>query len=104
MPTFICSLSWTDKGIRSIEEALKRRGQMKFLATSLHIKIKDIYLTSGDSDVLVIMDAPDGESVAKFALVVGSRGNVRTRTARAYTESESVVLLNAAVGLQKQIP
>jgi uncharacterized protein with GYD domain len=42
---------------------------------------------------LYILDAPDGESVAKFALVVGAQGNVRTKTVRAYTEAEFDKLL-----------
>jgi uncharacterized protein with GYD domain len=34
------------------------------------------------------MEAPDGDTVAKFALMAGSQGSVRTKTARAWTEAE----------------
>jgi uncharacterized protein with GYD domain len=88
MPTFICSLSWTEQGIRFIKDALKRRQQSRDLAAKLGITIKDIYVTSGDRDIMMILDAPNGDSVAKFALVVGSRGNTRTSTRRAFTEAE----------------
>jgi uncharacterized protein with GYD domain len=40
-------------------------------------------MTSGDNDLLVIVDTPNGDNVAKFALALGSHGNVRTRTVRA---------------------
>jgi uncharacterized protein with GYD domain len=88
MPTFICSFCWTDRGIREVEKTHERRKAAKKRADKLKIKIKQIYLTSGESDLLYILDAPDGEAVAKFALSVGIQGNVRTKTVRAYTEAE----------------
>ena len=41
-----------------------------------------------------MVDAPSGDNVAKFALALGAMGNVRTRTARAWTESEYVKLIS----------
>jgi uncharacterized protein with GYD domain len=93
MPTFICSFNFTDAGIRKIKNTPERRAKARMRAKKLGITVKDIYLTSGDSDLLYILDAPDGESVAKFALVVGAQGNVRTKTVRAYTEAEFDKLL-----------
>jgi uncharacterized protein with GYD domain len=52
------------------------------------VQIKEVYLTSGDSDLLVIIDTPNGDNAAKFALALGSKGNVRTRTARIWPQSE----------------
>jgi uncharacterized protein with GYD domain len=88
MPTFILSLSWTDQGIRSIKDAPKRAQASRELAQKLGIEIKEVYLTSGDDDLLVIVDTPNGDNVAKYALALGSQGNVRTRTARAWPQSE----------------
>jgi len=88
MPTFICSFSFTDAGIRGIMDTTNRRAQARMRAGKLGIKVKEMYLTSGDSDLLYILEAPNGESVAKFALAVGAQGNVRSKTVRAYTESE----------------
>ena len=45
------------------------------------VEIKHLYLTSGESDLVIFVDAPSGDNVAKFALAVSSLGNVRTRTA-----------------------
>jgi uncharacterized protein with GYD domain len=88
MPTFVCSLRWTDQGVRSIKDALQRRSRARLVAGKLGITIKDIYITTGESDVLVIMDAPDGDAAAKFALAAGSQGNTRSSTCRAFTEAE----------------
>jgi len=84
MPTFILSLNWTDQGIRSVKDAPKRANASKELARKLGLEIKEIYITSGANDILIILDAPNGDNVAKFALALSSQGNVRTRTARAW--------------------
>ena len=78
MPTFVLSLNWTDQGIRSVKDAPKRAEASKELARNLGLEIKEVYLTSGDDDILIILDAPNGDNVAKFALALGSQGNVRT--------------------------
>jgi uncharacterized protein with GYD domain len=88
MPMFILSLSWTDQGIRSVKDAPKRAQASRELAKKMGIEIKEVYLTSGENDFVVIVDTPNGDNVAKFAMALGSQGNVRTRTARAWPESE----------------
>ena len=89
MPTFILSLNWTDQGIRGVKEAPKRSQAAKGLAKKLGVEIKQVYLTSGENDLLLIVETPNGDNVAKFALATGSLGNVRTRTVRAWSEPDS---------------
>jgi len=88
MPTFMCSLSWTDQGIRAIKDAPKRAKAAQELAKKVGVQIKEVYLTSGESDLLVIIDTPNGDNAAKFALALSSKGSVRTRTARIWPQSE----------------
>ena len=88
MPMFMCSLNWTDQGVRSIKEAPKRAKAAQELAKKVGVEIKDVYLTAGDSDLLVVLDTPHGDNAAKFALAIGSQGNVRTRTARIWPQAE----------------
>src|SRR5450830_733769 len=80
MPTFMMSLNWTDQGIRSIKDSPKRSQAARDLAKKVGVEIKHLYLTSGDSDLVIFVDAPSGDNVAKFALAVSSLGNVRTRS------------------------
>ena len=94
MPTFVLSLNWTDQGIRSVKDAPKRSAAARELAKKLGLEIKQIYVTSGASDLLVIVESPSGDNVAKFALATSAQGNVRTSTARAWTESEFQKLLS----------
>jgi uncharacterized protein with GYD domain len=94
MPTFILSLNWTDQGIRGVKEAPKRSKAARDLAKKLGVEIKQVYLTSGENDLLLIVESASGDNVAKFALATGSLGNVRTKTARAWSESEFAKLLS----------
>ena len=94
MPTFILSFSFTEQGIRTIKEAPKRVKGARDLAKKMGLKIKDVYLTTGESDIMAIVDAPGGDNVAKFALALAARGNVRTRIGRAWTEAEYIKLVS----------
>ena len=85
---FILSLNFTDQGIRAIKDAPKRAQAARELAKKVGVEIKQVYLTSGDSDLLVMIEAPNGDAMAKFALALGSQGNVHTRTARAWSMEE----------------
>ena len=88
MLTFIMSLNWTEQGIRSVKDSPKRGAAARELAKKCGVEIKQVYLTSGDADLVIIVDAPNGDSVAKFAMAIGAQGNVRSRTARAWSEAE----------------
>ena len=94
MPLFIVSINWTDQGIRGVKDAPKRSEAAKALAKKVGITIKEIYLTSGDSDLVAIINSPSGDNVAKFAMAIGSQGNIRTKTARAWTEAEFAKLIS----------
>jgi uncharacterized protein with GYD domain len=88
MPTFMMSLNWTDQGIRAVKDSPKRSEDARELAKKVGVEIKHLYLTSGDTDLVIFVDAPSGDNVAKFALAVSSLGNVRTRTVRAWSADE----------------
>lgn len=88
MPTFISFISWTDQGMRNIKEAPQRSKAARALLEKMGGSVQQIYLTSGNQDVVLIADVPDGDVMAKFALAVGSLGNVRTNTVRAWSEDD----------------
>ena len=94
MPMFMCLLNWTDQGIRAVKEAPKRAKAAQELAKKLGVDIKETYMTSGESDLLVILETANGDNVAKFALAIGALGNVRTRTARIWPQAEYQKLIS----------
>jgi uncharacterized protein with GYD domain len=85
---FIVSLNWTDQGIRNVKDGPKRAQAARDMGKKLGVEIKELYLTSGDTDMVAILETPNGDNVAKFAMAIGSQGNIRTRTARAWTQAE----------------
>jgi uncharacterized protein with GYD domain len=94
MLTFMLSLNWTDQGVRGVKDAPKRAQASRDLAKKVGVEIKQIYLTSGDADLVFFIDTPNGDNAAKFALALSSLGNVRTRTARAWPEAEFLKLVS----------
>jgi len=51
-------------------------------------KLVDWYLTMGPYDAVVIVEGPDDATMATVGLGVGSLGNIRTTTLKAFTEAE----------------
>ena len=51
-------------------------------------------LCMGKYDIVLILDAPDGEALAKLALTIGSWGNLSTQTMRAFDENEMAAILS----------
>jgi uncharacterized protein with GYD domain len=94
MPTFILSLNWTDQGIRNIKDAPKRAKAARELAKKVHVDIKQLYLTTGNHDLMVIAESENGDNIAKFALSLGALGNVHSRTVRAWPEAEYFKLIS----------
>ena len=94
MATFIMTINWTEQGIRNIKDWQKRSTAAKDIAKKTGVEIKQTYLTTGDSDMLAFLEAPSGDNIAKFAMAIGALGNIRTRTARAWTEAEFVKLVS----------
>jgi uncharacterized protein with GYD domain len=50
--------------------------------------LKAFYLTTGQYDFVSIVEAPNDEAMARFALALSAQGNIRTETMRAFTEDE----------------
>jgi uncharacterized protein with GYD domain len=94
MPTFVCSLGWTEQGVKAVKDAPKRAKAARKLAEKLSIDIKQVYMTNGHDDILLILESATGDNIAKFALALSSQGNVRTRTVRAWSEEEMTKLIS----------
>jgi uncharacterized protein with GYD domain len=88
MATYLLLLNWTDQGIRNVKESPKRLDAAKKLAQDLGGEIKANYMTQGSFDHAVITEMPNDEKMASFVLKLGSLGNVRTTTLKAYSEDE----------------
>lgn len=88
MATHIVLGNYTEQGIANVKQSPDRLDGARELARSLGAELKDFYLTMGAYDIVCTLEAPSDEAAAKFALSVGSLGNVRTTTLKAFPEAE----------------
>lgn len=88
MATYISLVNYTEQGIKSIKDSPKRVDGVRALAKKLGGSMDAVYLTMGAYDLVAISDFPDAEAAAKFALTLGSLGNVRTTTLQAFDEDQ----------------
>ncbi len=88
MPTYIALMNWTDQGIRTAKDTVHRRDQADALAQKHGASIEQVYWTVGPYDLVSILQAPDEESATAMVLELGSAGNLRTLTLRAYDREE----------------
>ena len=96
MPTFLCFLNWTDQGAKNAKDANKRFQASKSLAEKLGGKLQHAYVTTGQYDVVLTLDMPNGVAMAKFASAISGSGNARTTTVRGYAPDEFSKLVAGA--------
>ena len=87
MATFISLVNFTDQGIRGVKDSPKRAEAFKATAKKLGVTVRELYWTVGRYDVVVVMEGDD-EAVTSTLLKVGSLGNVRSETLRAFSAAE----------------
>ena len=86
MPTYIALVTYTEQGIRRVKESPKRLDQAKALLREMGGEFKSFYMTLGAYDLTVVYEAPDDAISARFTLLLGSAGFVRTTTLKAFPE------------------
>ena len=95
MPTYISLMNFTEQGIRNVKDHPKRRENAAKGIESMGGKLLHTYLTMGRYDIVAIIEAPDDDVAAKFAVITGMQGNVSTETMRALDEGEFDRLLKS---------
>ncbi len=88
MATYLLLSRFTQQGLQSIKDGPARLDAARQTLRGFGAEIKDFYLTLGEYDAVVVLEAPDDEAVAKASLVIGALGNVRIETLRAFTEDQ----------------
>ncbi len=96
MPTYIALMNWTDQGIRDFKDTISRAKSVNDAAARLGGSIRDTFWTVGPYDLVGIADFPDDESATAFLLSLGSMGNLRTTTLRAFNSDEMSSIISKA--------
>ena len=87
MPAYVMLANWTDQGARQVKDSPKRVDTARKALTEMGGEFKSLYMTMGDYDLIVIYEAPDDAVAARFTLLLGQMGSVRTRTLKAFPEA-----------------
>ena len=95
MATYIMLVKYTQKGIENIKQSPTRLDGAKKAFKAMGAQMKEFYLVTGRYDIVIVVEAPDAETVAKCVLDVGSKGSVTTETLRAFTEDEYRKIIGA---------
>ncbi len=88
MVRYVSLLNFTDQGIRNVKQTLDRAKAFKATATKLGATLKDLYWTQGAFDLVATIEVPDEQTGTALLLALGSLGNVRSQSLRAFTADE----------------
>jgi uncharacterized protein with GYD domain len=87
MPTYISLMSYTDKGIQAVRHSPRRLDAAKRMLEEMGGSFRQFFMTMGAYDLVLVYEAPDDAVSARFQLLLGAQGNVRTTTMKAFPEA-----------------
>ncbi len=92
MPSYVILLNWTGQGAKDDRGTLERSQAFAAAIESLGGKVREHLYTLGDYDAVMVTEFPGDDTAAAAVLQLGSLGNVRTQTMRAFTEQETAAI------------
>ena len=84
--------NWTERGIMNIQEAPNRIKTTHDLVEKAGGKMQ-LYYTLGEYDFIMVMEVPSDEAIVTVLTQLVRMGNVRTKTLKAWTETEGAKIL-----------
>ena len=87
MTIYVMLANLTDAGAKTVSDLPTRLDTAKRLLKEMGGDFKSFFLTMGDYDFVAVYEAPDDAIAARFTLQLGSLGNVRTKTLKAFPEA-----------------
>lgn len=94
MQTYVSLLKLTEQGIKNIKDAPVRVEQAIRAMEAGGGKYIGFYAVMGEYDYVIIGEAPSDESMMTYMLALGSLGNVKTMTMKAFTKEQFGEIIN----------
>jgi uncharacterized protein with GYD domain len=94
MSTYVMLANWTDQGVRSIEDSPRRIDAARKALDDMGGHFLSVYMTMGEYDLIITYDAPDDAVAARFTMMLGKLGNVRTSSMKAFPEEAYRQIVN----------
>jgi len=88
MPTYIGLVKLTEQGMRNVKETTKRAKSFRESSEKAGVKVREILWTMGRYDLVLVVDAPNDETMSRLALGLGMLGNAKTETLKAFSAQE----------------
>ena len=88
MITYVVLVNFTDQGIRTAKDTVKRTEGFRDMAKKFGVTVRDVFWTQGQYDIVAITEAPDEISGTALNMSLCALGNVRTQTLRAFSAAE----------------
>jgi len=95
MATYVILSSFTAQGIEKVKDSPDRLAAFIKMAKKMGVNVKHCWYTVGPHDMAVVVEGAD-EDVTAALLKLGSLGNVRTTSMRAYSADEMKAILKKA--------
>ena len=93
MPTYVSLLHWTDQGIKNYKDTISRAADFTKVVESSGGRVRELLWTVGEYDLVSVADFPDDETGTACLLQVGSLGNIRSNTMRAFSADEMTTII-----------
>ncbi len=93
MPRYIALMKLTEQGIKDIKNAPQRLEKAAAAIGVMGGKLVDFYTVMGQYDYVAVAEFPNDEAGMIFLLTLGSQGNVRTTTLRAFDTQQFAELV-----------
>ena len=93
MANYVILMKLTDQGANAIKDAPGRIDAGIKAYEQMGGKVIGFYAVMGKYDYVAVGEAPSDEVATTFALALGSLGNVKTTTLRAYTKEEFAAMV-----------
>ncbi len=94
LPNFIVLGNWTEQGIKKVNQAPARIKQTHSMIEKAGGKMQ-LFYTAGKYDFVMIVEIPKDDDIMAVLLCLGSMGNFRTTTMKAWTEAEGDKILTS---------
>jgi uncharacterized protein with GYD domain len=96
MPRYVSLIDWTEQGIANFKDTVDRYEASQPQFEQLGVRIVDVYWTLGEHDIVSVLEAPDDETATAALMALGSQGQVRTKTMRAFSRDEMRTVIDKA--------
>ncbi len=93
MPRFIMLSTLGPEGMHTLAENPARLKEVNAEVEAMGARVVEQYALLGDYDFLNVLEAPDAETMAKVAVMLGARGTLKTRTMGAIPIDEFIAAL-----------